>query len=153
MLRITSRSVEETIALGERLGKLLADGDFIALTGELGSGKTHFVRGVAIGLGVDPAVRVTSPTYTLVNPYSGRLPLYHFDLYRLTDNEDAAELGFDEYFDGCGVCIVEWAERLGDSLPAERLSITFEYLDEDARSIVLKPCGARYGELLASLRR
>ncbi|HLO26289.1 MAG TPA: tRNA (adenosine(37)-N6)-threonylcarbamoyltransferase complex ATPase subunit type 1 TsaE [Geobacteraceae bacterium] len=151
MLTIITRSVDATVALGESLGKLLSAGDFIALTGELGSGKTHFVRGVAGGLDVDPAVRVTSPTFTLMNPYSGRLPLYHFDLYRLAGGQDVADLGFEEYFYGTGVCIVEWAERLGDLLPVERLSVTFDYLDEDVRSIVLEPCGARYRELLAHL--
>ena len=148
MLTFITSSVEETIALGERLGKLASAGDFIALTGELGSGKTHFVQGVAVGLGVSAAVRVTSPTYTLMNSYAGRFPLYHFDLYRLAGDQDVAELGFEEYFYGTGVCIVEWAERLRDLLPGDRMSVTFNYLDEYVRSIAFEPRGARYEKLV-----
>lgn len=151
MLKVVSRSVEETIALGERLGRLAAAGDFFALTGELGSGKTHFVKGVALGLDVDPSVRVTSPTYTLMNPHSGKVPLFHFDLYRLAGEQDSVDLGFEDYFYGSGVCIVEWAERLGDLIPPERLSMTFEYMDEQARSITFEPYGSRYEELLTQL--
>ena len=88
-------------------------GDFIALSGELGSGKTRFVRGVAEGLTVDPATQITSPTYSLLHIYTGRLPLYHFDLYRLAGDADVAELGFAEFFFGDGVSLVEWADRLG----------------------------------------
>jgi tRNA threonylcarbamoyladenosine biosynthesis protein TsaE len=148
---IVTRSVEETIALGESVGFLVEAGHFIALTGELGAGKTHFVRGFAAGMGVDPAVRVTSPTYTLLNSYHGRLPLYHFDLYRLTGNQEVVELGFEEYFYGSGVCIVEWAERLGDLLPEERMSITFTYLDENVRRIVFAPFGEQYEKMLDGL--
>jgi tRNA threonylcarbamoyladenosine biosynthesis protein TsaE len=124
-------------------------GDFIALTGELGSGKTHFARGVAAGLGIEPSVPVTSPTYTIMNLYKGRLPLYHFDLYRLAGEQDAADLGFEEYFYGDGVCLVEWAERWQDILPDERLTVFFEYLDDNGRSISFEPRGALY-ELMVS---
>lgn len=151
MLTVDSRSVEETVALGERLGKLAGPGDFIALTGELGSGKTQFARGLAAGLGVDPAVPVTSPTYTIMNLYAGRLPLYHFDLYRLAGDQEVAELGFEEYFYGAGVCIVEWAERLRDLLPEEHLAIFFSYRDDTGRSISLEPHGARYQEIVKNL--
>ena len=121
-------------------------GDFIALTGELGSGKTRFAQGVAVGLGIDPAVPVTSPTYTLMNMYAGRLPFYHFDLYRLTGDQDVAELGFEEYFYGSGVCIVEWAERLNHLIPEERLSVVFTSLGDTVRSISFESHGARYQE-------
>lgn len=148
---MVSRSVEETIALGERLGALAGPGDFIALTGELGSGKTHFARGVVAGLGVDRSVPVTSPTYTLMNLYAGRLPLYHFDLYRLAGDQDVAELGFEEYFYGSGVCIVEWAERLRELLPEEHLTILFSYRDDTSRSITLEPHGAHYEAIVKNM--
>jgi len=151
MLTVTSGSTTETVALGARLGSLMREGDFIALTGELGSGKTQFARGVAVGVGVDPAVPVTSPTYTLMNLYQGKFPLYHFDLYRLTGSREAGELGFEEYFYGSGVCLVEWAERLGEFLPEERLTVRFGYLDDNRRRISLEPSGERYEEIVRNL--
>lgn len=151
MLTVVTSSVEETVRLGERLGSLAGPGDFIALTGELGSGKTQFARGLAAGLGVDPSVPVTSPTYTLMNLYSGRVALYHFDLYRLGGDQEVAELGFEEYFYGDGVCIVEWAERLRDLLPQERLTVSFSYLDENCRSISFAPDGPRYRSIIRRL--
>ncbi len=151
MLTVVSHSVAETIALGTRLGALVGPGDFIALTGDLGTGKTHFARGVAAGLGVDPAVPVTSPTYTIVNIYAGRLPLYHFDLYRLAGDHEEVELGFEEYFYGDGVCLVEWAERWSEILPEERLTVLFDYRDDLCRSISLEPRGARYEAIVNQL--
>jgi tRNA threonylcarbamoyladenosine biosynthesis protein TsaE len=153
LLTVVTSRVEETIALGERVGRLASAGDFIALTGELGSGKTHFARGVAVGLGIGPSVHVTSPTYTLVNTYTGRLQLHHFDLYRLAGEPDVIELGFEEYFYGSGVCIVEWAERLQALLPVERISVTFTYLDENARIVTFAPHGARYEKLIENIPR
>lgn len=151
MRTVVTNSVEETLTLGERLGRLLAPGDFVALVGELGAGKTHFVQGVARGLGIDPAVPVTSPTYTLLHEYRGRIPLYHFDLYRLGGVDDILELGFAEYFHGDGVCLVEWAERLGNELPPEQLTIFLAHRGDDRRAIVFEPHGARYAELLERL--
>ena len=151
MLTVISGSAAQTVALGERLGALMKEGDFIALTGELGSGKTQFARGVAAGIGVDPAVPVTSPTYTLMNIYHGRLLLYHFDLYRLAGDQDVADLGFEEYFYGTGVCLVEWPERLGCLLPEERLTVLFSYLDDNSRNISFEPCGERYEEIVKNM--
>lgn len=148
MVSVTSHSVEETIRLGERLGRLLEPGSFIALTGELGAGKTQFVRGVATGLGIDSSVPITSPTFTLLNEYQGRIRLYHFDLYRLGGVDDAAELGFDEYFHGDGVCLVEWAERLGSDIPTERLDIVFAYLSDTERRMDFIPHGSNHEALL-----
>lgn len=148
MLRIVSKSAEDTMRLGEMLGKVVEPGDFIALTGELGSGKTHFVKGVAVGIGVENSVQVSSPTYTLINEYQGRHCLYHFDLYRLNGGTEIIELGLEEYFFGNGVCIVEWAERLKSELPNEYLSILFDYEDENFRQIEFVPHGARYEILL-----
>jgi tRNA threonylcarbamoyladenosine biosynthesis protein TsaE len=151
VLTIVTRSVAETVALGERLGNLASAGDFIALSGELGSGKTHFTRGVAAGLGVDLSVPITSPTYTLMNVYDGRLTLRHFDLYRLAGDQDAAELGFEDYFYGGDVCVVEWAERLHGLLPEERITVSFLSLGEDVRSMTFVPCGARYEQMIKAI--
>lgn len=148
MISVSSHNSEETVLLGERLGRLLEPGCFIALTGELGSGKTQFVRGVASGLGIDSSVPITSPTFTLLNEYLGRLRMFHFDLYRLGGVDDAAELGFDEYFHGDGICLVEWAERLGSELPAERLDIFFEYSSDTERRLDFIPHGSNHEVLL-----
>lgn len=147
MSGITTHSAGETEALGRSLARLLAPGDFIALCGDLGAGKTCFARGVAAGLDVDQSVYVTSPTYTLLNIYSGRLPLYHFDLYRLAGGE-VAELGFEEYFYGDGVCLVEWAERLGLEMPEDRLVITFSHGDGENRRLELTPYGLRSEQIM-----
>jgi tRNA threonylcarbamoyladenosine biosynthesis protein TsaE len=153
MPSVTTCSADETSALGARLGRLLQPGDFIALTGELGAGKTQFARGVARGLDVDPALPVTSPTYTLMNVLPGRVVLYHFDLYRLSGDDDAAELGFAEYFHGRGVCIVEWAERLALELPGELLTVHFQHGGDDTRRIEFTALGPRYLELMQFFAR
>jgi len=148
VISLCSHGVEETVSLGERLGQLVEPGSFIALSGDLGCGKTQFVRGVASGLGIDDSVPITSPTFTLLNEYPGRVRLYHFDLYRLRGGDDIAELGFDEYFHGNGVCLVEWAERLGSDLPDERLDIMFEYAGETERRIDIIAHGFNHEALL-----
>ena len=151
MTSIITRSEDETAALGRRVGNLLKAGDFIALEGELGTGKTRFVQGVAAALEVDPAEPVTSPTYAILHIHSGRLTLYHFDLYRLGGDEDAAQLGFAEYFFGDGVSLAEWADRLHEEMPAERLTITFSHSGGDKRLISFNAAGERYLELMVSL--
>lgn len=137
--------------MGRALGSRLKAGDFIALHGELGSGKTRFVRGVAEALQVDPAEPVTSPTYSLLHIHNGRIPLYHFDLYRLSGDEEVAQLGFAEYFYGNGVCVVEWADRLTGEMPAECLTVTFSHLQEKERGIDFAASGGRYEELMINL--
>src|SRR6266545_2125490 len=136
MVSVVTHVETETVALGENLGRLLRPGDFVALFGELGSGKTRFAQGVALGAGVDPKTRVTSPTYTIMNEYQGTFPLYHFDLYRLAGDTDIVELGFEDYFFGRGICLVEWAERLVSELPDEHLMVSFTYEVNNARRIV-----------------
>ena len=150
MQSVVTRSMAETESLGAELATHLAPGDFIALRGDLGAGKTCFVRGVAKGLAVDPTIHVTSPTYTLLNIYYGRLPLYHFDLYRLGEGE-VADLGFEEYFYGDGACFVEWAERLGADMPEERLEIAFCHAENDCRCVQFLPIGGRYERFLREL--
>jgi tRNA threonylcarbamoyladenosine biosynthesis protein TsaE len=148
---VITNNEDETVALGRRLGYQLKPGDFIALVGELGSGKTRFVQGVAASLEVDSAEPVTSPTYAILHIHSGRLPLYHFDLYRLGGDEDAAQLGFAEYFYGDGVSFVEWADRLTVEMPAEHLTVTFSHLGEEKRQIGFAATGERYEELMINL--
>jgi len=148
---LVTQSAGETHALGAALGRILTAGDFIALIGDLGAGKTHFVKGVATGLAVPNDDLVTSPTYTLLNIYHGRIPLYHFDLYRLVGAEQVDDLGFAEYFSGDGVCLVEWAERLGVILPAEHLSINLFHDGDDRRRLVFSATGARAEELMRDL--
>ena len=116
MVTTILQSVEETIALGKTLAASLRRGDVLALCGGLGAGKTHFIKGVAAGL--ESADMVTSPTFTLLHEYlGGRLPLYHFDFYRLDDEDEALRIGLDEYLDGDGITAIEWADKFPALLP------------------------------------
>ncbi len=148
---VSTNCPEETAAFGASLAQILVPGDFIALIGDLGAGKTQFARGVAAGLRVDLSIPITSPTYTLLNIYQGRLPLYHFDLYRLQGDQDVVDLGFAEYFYGEGVCLVEWAERLAGELPEEHLSISFSHSGDDTRVLDFKASGQRAEDILRKL--
>ncbi len=150
-MRIVSDSPEGTECFASRLAQYLQPGDFLALHGELGAGKTRFAAGIAKGLGVDPSLPVTSPTYTLLNIYQGRVPFYHFDLYRLSGDDDVVDLGFREYFHGNGVCLVEWPERLTEELPSERLNVVLSYVDEQKRRIELSATSSRFQHLLRVL--
>lgn len=138
---IETNSEAETIALGERLGRALAPGVVVALVGTLGSGKTHFVKGVARGAGVPVGVTVNSPTFVLVNEYEGRLHLYHIDVYRLGGGEELEALGFDEMIVSGGAVLVEWADRVEDCLPADRLRVAIEITGETARRFELAASG------------
>ncbi len=134
MATTISRSAEETIAFGEHIAATLRRGDVLALCGELGAGKTHFVKGVAAALGAGTAV--TSPTFTLIHEYpGGRLPVYHFDFYRLEDEDEALKIGLDEYLDGDGVCLIEWAEKFPALLPPHTRWLRFTHRDDGARQI------------------
>ncbi len=131
-----TNSPRETEVVGEALAKKLQPGAVIAYRGDLGAGKTAFTRGLARGLGYDEPV--TSPTYTIVNEYlGGRLPLFHFDMYRLRSSEDLWDIGWEDYLDRGGVCAVEWSENVADALE-EPILITIEKLGEDARRITIE---------------
>src|SRR5436305_1892170 len=144
-------NLEATEALGRRLGGLLFPGTVVALVGQLGAGKTHLTRAVAEGLGVRNPAAVTSPTFVLIQEYPARLPVYHFDAYRLSGPREFAELGVDEYFAGDGVCLVEWADKVEPTLPAEHLRIEIHVVDETRRRFEVTATGGRYEELLGRL--
>jgi len=137
------RDVAEAQRFAERLAAFLQSGDFLALEGDLGAGKTTFTQGLARGLGVKGVVN--SPTFTIIKEYMGRLPLYHMDVYRIED--DVADLGLDEYFYGDGVCVVEWASLIESALPEDRLTVTLTITENNARSCRLEPKGNRYRQL------
>lgn len=141
---------EETRALGCRLGQLARPGLIVLLAGELGAGKTCFAQGVAAGLGVAAGSPVTSPSYALLNIHRGRLPLYHFDLYRLASVDDLEELGYDEIAESDGVTLVEWADRLSTPLPAS-LRVTLARVDERRRELCFEAADAVGRELVAAL--
>lgn len=145
-----SKAPSETIRFGQRLGNLLQRGDVVALVGELGAGKTQLIKGLALGAGVKRAAYVTSPSFTLVNEYQGRIPFYHIDLYRLEEGE-ARELGLEEYVQGDGITAIEWADRAPSLLPDELLSIRMLYTGRKSRSIELIPMGNRYELLLKTI--
>ena len=129
MMNFLSHNEQETEQIGESLACRLRAGDVIAYAGGLGAGKTAFTRGLARGLGFRG--RVTSPTFTIVNEYEGTLPLFHFDMYRLGDEDDLFDIGWEDYLNRGGVCAVEWSERVGGALPPETLRVTISRCPED----------------------
>jgi len=132
-----SNSADETEALGRRFASNIKAGDVLALTGGLGSGKTQFVKGLVAGLGATTAA--TSPTFTLIHEYSGgRLPIYHFDFFRVEDRQSAERLGLDDYFFGDGVSVIEWADRFPNLIPENARWIAFETKSETERAITAK---------------
>lgn len=135
-----TNSPADTRALGERLAHQLQAGDVLLLLGDLGAGKSELTRGIAKGLGI--AATVASPSFTILNVYDeGRLPLYHFDWYRLNDAEELYEMGMDEYLGGDGVAVVEWPSQCPEAIPETRLEISIEPVGETERNITLTPCG------------
>lgn len=146
-----SASPAQTLALGEAVGSLTAAGDVIALIGELGTGKTLFVTGLARGLGIEPATYVSSPTFTIIHRYAGRLPLYHIDLYRIETPGSFASIGLDEYLEGDGVVVIEWADHGWGCLPTEMLTFRFRYAGSETRTIEIVPSGNRYNRLVRAL--
>ena len=143
-MQFITNAPEETEALGEKLGKLLRPGTVLAYLGDLGAGKTAFTRGLARGLGCRETV--TSPTYTIVNEYlGGRLPLFHFDMYRLTSSDDLWDIGWEDYLDRQGVCAVEWSENVPEAMTGA-LTVRIEKLGDTVRRITIDG-GAEYADL------
>ncbi|MCP9446746.1 MAG: tRNA (adenosine(37)-N6)-threonylcarbamoyltransferase complex ATPase subunit type 1 TsaE [Nitrospira sp.] len=152
MLELLLLSPAQTHVLGRTIGQVLREGDVLALTGELGSGKTALVRGVATGLGVASAT-VSSPTFVLVHEYQGRFPLFHLDLYRLKEPTEAEAIGLSGYFTESSVTAVEWADRFPFLLPRDHLDICLWHWSLTRRRAVLKATGPRSADLLLRIRR
>jgi tRNA threonylcarbamoyladenosine biosynthesis protein TsaE len=151
-LEIRLKGLEETKDFGIKLGNILKSGDIVCLNGDLGAGKTTLTKSIGLGLGVTDYI--TSPTFTLINQYNGRLAVYHFDVYRLENVDELYDLGFDEYFYGKGVCIIEWAEKIEKLLPRERIVLDIEKgKDIDERVIRITGHGNRYIEILKELEK
>lgn len=147
---LIAREVEATRALGAILGRAAQPGDVVCLFGELGAGKTQLAKGIAAGLGVTDTV--SSPSFVLMAEYEGRLPLFHIDLYRLADAADALASGLVDDRQAAGVTVIEWAERLGDRLPASRLDVRIDGIGDDPRRLELRPTDARHERLAAMAR-
>ena len=151
-LQITTCSPSETEQLGAAIGSLLQPGFFLALRGDLGGGKTCLTRGVVSSLAPQANNLVASPTYAIMNSYPGSIPVYHFDFYRLAGDDDISELGFEEFFYGDGVCVVEWSERLADLLPADVLTLLFEYASDERRLITISSSGQKSDNVIEQLK-
>lgn len=137
---IVTHAAEETRALGAKLAAHLKPGDVVLLQGDLGAGKSEFARGVARGLGITGPV--PSPSFTILNAYDeGKLPLYHFDWYRIHEPDEIGEMGFEEQLNGSGVSLIEWSERAPDYLPERALSVKIHVVDENTREITVEPQG------------
>lgn len=146
--KFTSRSIDDTRALAENIESEKFPGMVICLNGELGSGKTLFVKGFAQSLGITETI--TSPTFTLIKEYnSGEMPLYHMDVYRIEESDGT--IGFADYFNSDAISIIEWADMINDELPKERLDIDFKVIDENTRVLILKPYGDKYEDLVNSV--
>lgn len=142
--------MDETIALGRRLGTLLRAGDVVALVGRLGAGKTHLAKGLSLGLGVGDSREVNSPTFVLVNEYDGRMPVHHIDAYRLASSDELAAIGFEEMLTQGGVVLIEWADRVVGAMPAHTLWIEIDTPSETARSVALCTADEGIASRLAS---
>ena len=150
---VVSRSAEHTRRLGVRLGKLLQGGEIIGLVGELGTGKTCFVRGLTEGLEVSRKTWIRSPTFTLVNEYQGRLPIYHIDLYRIESTVELEELNLREYLFSNGVSLIEWFEYFPAGEIEDHLEVELAYREGSKRQLTFFPHGARYEDLVKALQQ
>ncbi|MCL2220856.1 MAG: tRNA (adenosine(37)-N6)-threonylcarbamoyltransferase complex ATPase subunit type 1 TsaE [Oscillospiraceae bacterium] len=137
IIKITNTNSEaETAAEGEELGRTLSPGAVVALYGDLGAGKTAFTRGLAIGLGIE--MPVSSPTFTIVNEYPGDIPLFHFDMYRLENESELFDIGWDDYLERGGVCAIEWSEKVPGAFPPDTIKVRLESCGENVRTITIK---------------
>ena len=152
MMVLQTQSTSETIRIGKSIGSLLRPGDVVALVGELGTGKTQFIKGLATGVGVGKPTYISSPSFTLINEYPGKVPFYHIDLFRLQSEKEAEELGLEEYFQGEGITAIEWADKIPSLLPKEVLWIHIHYTGKDTRSLEIAGRGKRYEDLMKKLK-
>jgi tRNA threonylcarbamoyladenosine biosynthesis protein TsaE len=150
-LTLFSLSPQETHHMGECLGESLSAGRLVALSGDLGAGKTCLVQGIARGLKVQNRY-ITSPTFTIINEYKGTVPVYHFDVYRLSGPQEMEDLGYEEYFYGEGVTLVEWAEKIEKILPEDHVKITLEHQGPEIRKLTFSACGKESRKILGRFR-
>ncbi len=143
-----TKSPSETIRIGKNIGSLLLPGDIVALVGELGAGKTQFIKGLAAGVRVGKSTYISSPSFTLINEYVGKVRFYHIDLFRLKSEKEAEELGLEEYFQGGGITAIEWADKIPSLLPEEILWINICYTGKNIRSFEMIGKGKRYEDLI-----
>ena len=143
-----TKSTSETIRIGKSIGSLLMSGDVVALVGELGTGKTQFIKGLATGVGVGKPTYISSPSFTLINEYAGKVPFYHIDLFRLKSEREAEELGLEEYFQGGGITAIEWADKMPSFLPQEMLWIHIRYTGKHTRSFEIIAKGKRFEKMI-----
>lgn len=141
-IKLTTNSPAETEKLGKKIGLLLKGGEFLALSGGLGGGKTCFTRGVVSAVTPENSDLVASPTFAIMNQYSGNISVYHFDFYRMHGEDEIIDLGFEEYLQSGNICIVEWSERLTSLLPNDYLKINFDYADDEQRKVTITAYGA-----------
>jgi len=146
-----TKSASETIRIGKSIGSRLLPGDVVALVGELGAGKTQFIKGLAAGVGIGNATYVSSPSFKLINEYPGTTTFYHVDLFRLKGEKEAEELGLDDCFQGRGITAIEWADKIPSLLPEEILWIKIHYTGENTRSLEISGKGERYEGLVKEL--
>ncbi len=152
-MKLTTHSLDETQALGKHIGKLLDAGVTFALTGDLGSGKTSFVQGLAKGLDVSEKYYITSPTFTLINEYPGRCRLFHIDLYRIEDPLDIEELGLYEILNRGNVTAIEWADRLLDDFTSDYIDMKFKILNDESRIIDITAYGLENINLIKKIKQ
>ena len=150
-MKLVSHNATQTIRLGKRLARHLKAGDIVCLFGNLGSGKTTFTKGIAEGLKIKKE-KVNSPTFVLMNAHDGKLPLFHFDLYRLDDLKEIAAIGYEDFFYDNGVTVIEWADKLKKFLPKDYLAIHLSMKDKDRRVIEFSTNQKRSGEILKAFR-
>lgn len=150
-IALVLRTLEDTGKLGKKLGRISKPGDAILLHGPLGAGKTTLVQSIAQGLAVPPECYVTSPSFALLHEYPGRIPLYHIDCYRLENEDDVEQSGLIDYIVADGLTVIEWPDRLGEMVPAERLDIEIDPVAADARKVMLTAHGKDWRERLDSI--
>jgi tRNA threonylcarbamoyladenosine biosynthesis protein TsaE len=150
---LSSENPAYTFQFGKNLGMLLAPGDVVALVGELGAGKTTLTQGIVRGLGVGEEHYIGSPTFTLINEYAGRMPVYHLDFYRIETPAEIVNLGLEEYLHGEGVAVIEWADKIESLLPEDHVMITLQYIDPTVRTLEIEGIGNRCAALIETVVR
>jgi len=149
-MNFITNTVEETIELGKKIGRSLKPGDIVCIDGDLGSGKTHLTKGIALGLGIDE--HITSPTFNIVNEYEGRIKLYHFDVYRVNDPDEIAAIGFDEYIFSDAASVIEWSDYIKELIPDDHIQINIANESETRRNINIQFFGKRYDNIKEALQ-